>query len=39
METASRSNKWVHTNTDELLVFIGIVINMGLVSKSSIKAY
>ena len=36
---ASRFSKWVHTNREELLDFLGIVINMGLVSKSSMKAY
>ena len=35
----SHFNKWVHTNREESLAFLGIVINMGLVSKSSMKAY
>ena len=35
---ASRFNKWVHTNREELLAFLGIVITMGLVSKSLMKA-
>ena len=39
MRKASRFNKWVHTNREEFLAFLGMVINMGLVSKSSMNAY
>ena len=36
---SSRFHKWSHTNREELLAFLAVVVNMGLIRKSSLKDY
>ena len=36
---SSRLHKWYHTNREELLAFLAVVVNMGLIRKSSLKDY
>ena len=32
-------HKWCHTNREELLVFLAVVVNMGMIRKNSLKDY
>ena len=34
---SSRFHKWCHTNREELLAFLAVVVNMGLIRKSCLK--
>ena len=36
---SSHFHKWYHTNQEEFLAFLAVVVNMGLIRKSSWKDY